>query len=554
MHISNDLPLARTVALGNPQYVLEAIKGLEAISGKEKRDGLLEVLYTSKIAKHITAAIGQLRDFSDECVIDGLIHLLTSSHNSVRLAAIGSLRDRRESRALLDVLHVLKTDGSWLVRRAALRALADVSDANQWVILHASDDPHWRVRHALIHVLLDWEVQRSASRQEIEQRLSELQTDATMYHRTASAIRIEGVLRYLRWRWTDDLDHVPELSLPEDVTQQSTLWDWDVYVLARNIRELGVFGRREHLALMPRFLAHPEEQVRRLASETLRKHGEAKHIADTVAVLDEPREDTRGVVNGLLGLLNLDRIEETVSCIFQLEHPSDAQLSWAIDQIDEDVSPVESEVRLLALAKDANELPPSVQAALIRCVVKNADNPDNVWTEFDASSFFERFFKSDESEVQLALLSAVRVKQPFAIPSDVLSHFWNSPDPHVRAEVAGILCSQKVKVSEVLLRQLASDVDARVRIRLAQALTMNQTNVSPAEEEFLVQLQCDDHPFVRGAAMPMTSATTENATIQGISASWSGTSFPDSIGSTAIEIRQLTNPHTTVTAKPVSKM
>src|SRR5262249_14628035 len=135
---------------------------------------------------------------------------------------------------------LLGRDTSWQVRRAAVGALADVPGPERWHVLDAATDPHWRVRHALIQVLLPWG-ETDEQRREIDGRLARAEPGA----------RVEGVRAYLRYRWTGrPPEAVPAPAAPSP-EQRCPFWDWDPAVLARNLERLGDAGRRRSLDVMP---------------------------------------------------------------------------------------------------------------------------------------------------------------------------------------------------------------------------------------------------------------------------------------------------------------
>src|SRR5262249_52983296 len=113
-------------------------------------------------------------------------------------------------------------------------------------------------------------------------------------------------------------------------------WDWDVFVLARDLERLGPDGREKAIAYMPVLLGHPEERVRALAIDTLSSCGTVTHLAAAVAELGEPRNGTVSSVARLFSLIDGDRIEEAAQLILQMPAPSAAQLAWARSHVEED--------------------------------------------------------------------------------------------------------------------------------------------------------------------------------------------------------------------------
>lgn len=321
MRISRENRLSVTLALRKPETALAAVEVLRDDASKAATEGLLELLYPPHAARPAVAAIAVLESRSDPIVVDALLAALTSPHSSVRIAAVQALH-RRGTSALEPLWRILDTDESWIVRRAALQELAGSEEP--WSVLDAATDPHWRVRHALIQVLLDWgKVEQR--RREIDERLASLRPSA----------RVEGLRGYLRYRWTGrPPDSTP---IPEDPTRACPFWDWDVFVLARNLERLGEDGREAAIAAMPYLLAHPEERVRALALETLSSCGTAPQLAEALAHLDDPRKGAGEALKKLFSLLDTERIEDTAKLILQLSNASAAQLAWAREQLAEEV-------------------------------------------------------------------------------------------------------------------------------------------------------------------------------------------------------------------------
>ncbi len=114
--------------------------------------GLVELIHESPSADAAVAAISALERCTHALVNDALQQALESVHVTVRLAALSALGARGAASA---VTRVLKRDPSWMVRCAAVTILAGLSDPDRWLIFTAADDPHWRVRHALIQALVE---------------------------------------------------------------------------------------------------------------------------------------------------------------------------------------------------------------------------------------------------------------------------------------------------------------------------------------------------------------------------------------------------------------
>ena len=307
-----------THALLSPETALAAMESLRGCDNIAAIEGLVELIYRPHSAKVAIAAITTLENGAHPLVLDALAHALTSAHSSVRLAAVQALHARSTHHAHDAVHHLLRHDESWLVRRAALRLLAERPEPTRWLILDAADDPHWRVRHALTRVLLEWS--------DDEVRRCKI-LDAL---RATDSPRSEGVLAYLRYRWTGQITEVlvPALRFPFP-----HLWDWDVAVLQRNFDRLSEAGRCWAMDAMPILLGHAEERIRNIAVETLRAHGNPRDIAEAIRLLDDLRIGAGEAVHRVLDALHLDRKEAIAHWIFAMAEPSPAQRNWALAQI-----------------------------------------------------------------------------------------------------------------------------------------------------------------------------------------------------------------------------
>jgi HEAT repeat protein len=449
-----------THALFQPETALAAVEALRGACGPVALDGLIDLLYEPPSARAAINAITALGGRQEAVVIDALTAALDSPHALVRLAAVESLRQRRQGSSA-DLQRSLQRDPSWPVRRAALRALADRPEPDRWLVLAAADDPHWRMRHTLIQVLLEWG-DTDARRRDIDARLAPREQDA----------RAQGVRAYLHWRWYGT--PLPDRSGVPTPEPSWPFWDWDAAVLVRQLERLGEAGRRQALDAMPQLLAHADSRVRGVALETLRRCGETRHLAEVVALLGEPRTDAIEAVTELLAALDLDRTEAVARHLLRLSgaHSGDrllvgqaaclsggdpgqadsssyekratpAQLAWAVDQAGEAFPVEEEEATFRALLTRAEELSPTVRRALERLAAR-----------------------------------------------------WRG------AETTAATTPQKR--DEEALAIAAADPDARVRLRLAETLRNRQASRErqrPEEDPLLSRLQSDPNPRVRAAAL-----------------------------------------------------
>ena len=140
---------AITFALTRPESAPSALLALRGMTDPAIVEAIVELLSRPHTAV-ARFAVEILAEMDHPLVSPTLIEALDSPLSSVRKEAIEALA-RRGDVPIPELTHLFREDPSWPVRRAALLALAR-GDA-EWAILDASDDPHWRVRYALLGIL-----------------------------------------------------------------------------------------------------------------------------------------------------------------------------------------------------------------------------------------------------------------------------------------------------------------------------------------------------------------------------------------------------------------
>ena len=479
MHPGMDNTLRLTHALRRSATAVAAARALRGTTSRAAIEALVEVVEDPPSAVAATAAIAALEPVREPIVLDALNRALGSPHGSIRQAVIGALRRRGVVPDRGALLRVLRDDPVWGNRRAALFALAEWSPPDDLTILDAANDPHWRVRHALIRVLAP----RGANpdgRLLIEDQLE----------RKAGDARARGVRDYLRYLWTGDTG-------PPDAGPQPTeapaswcpFWDGDPAVLARELERLRPEGRRRDLDLMPRLLGHDDERVRRWVLDVLRESGRPHHLAEALRLLDEPRHEAAGSAARLLHRLepDLDRAGELARFVLGLPRPSAAQLAWAVGQVGSGraIEPIPS--ALLDLVRCADAQPAEVSRALAGLAVR--------WPHPDRGDWLGRFLDDPDPRVTLQALRGIAAVGGAVDPSR-LGRLLGAEDAELRAEaVAAALRSETGGQSAW---SLAEDPDSRVRARLAAGLAAQSL---ASEGSPLARLQHDGHPAVRAAAL-----------------------------------------------------
>jgi HEAT repeat protein len=473
---SEDL-LRITHALLRSETTLAAVGALHGSSERAAVEGLVELVHRHRTAGEAVAAIGALEASTSPLVCDGLYAALDSLHPSVRLAAVQDLQRRRPSRGHRSLERVLCEDESWPVRRAALHFLASEPGPERWRVLDATTDPHWRVRHALIGVLLRWG-ESALERQEIDQHLTRLGTNAPT----------RGVRAYLDYRWSG---HVPEFSDASEgvhATPAWPFWDWDEAVLLRNLERMAERGRREALDEMPFLLRHADERIRALAGKCLRDWGQVRHLASVVGLLDEPRQDGVGNAVKLLSELDEDRREELALFLLRQTEPTAGPLAWALDQVGQALPAEDLSSILARLGKEAPAQPLPVRRALARLYSR--------WDHPVASEWLEALLADPDPAVQWEALRSVNRRQRPLRDQAVLQRLLESEDAGLRAEA--VTAAVRQGCCSGLLGSLAADPEMPVRIRLAQELVGREDTWAV---DTVARLQADPHPHVRAAAL-----------------------------------------------------
>jgi HEAT repeat protein len=317
MPIPSDHPLARTLALRDPELAACAAAAFRGTTELAEVEGLVELLLNREAsATACSAALRSLEHDTSALVSDAIVLSLANPFPSIRIVAAQEATRRGLFAQARDALRRnLHTDTFWQVRRAAAWAIGAEDAAAKWDTLHAATDPHWRVRYALAQMLAKWDAADVMPRLE-----------------AVGGPRAERLRDYLAYQWTGTLP--PERETPDPV-QWCPFWDWDPAVLARNIDRLGRGGRRLALDTLIRLVNHPDERVRAQVVRALRDDGKPPHWADAIGRLNDPREDIATPVADLVSGFELDRVEAVAKFILRQESPAPAALRWAMGQVGE---------------------------------------------------------------------------------------------------------------------------------------------------------------------------------------------------------------------------
>lgn len=205
----------------------------------------------------------RLAEVDDERVVAWLLQAVGDERPSVREAAWNALGRRRAVELVAVARQALRDDDTWWVRRAVIRALAQVaSDESVDVILTAFDDPFWRVRLSATQSL--W--RRLGNDRRLVSRLEALRSSPSALVRGAAA-----------WLLSDEGDEAaPTPTLPG--------LDADPAVTAAQWSSLEVDG-----TTLVALLGEPHDSLRWAVRKRLSRNADLVVAELVLAWLDEPR-------------------------------------------------------------------------------------------------------------------------------------------------------------------------------------------------------------------------------------------------------------------------
>ncbi len=316
MRVPNDHSLAETYALRDPNRSAHVLRILSSRDTPFVREACFELMKRTNTVSLATAAFHIVVRQCDELARDAVLVAIQHSATSLRIAAIEFISQQQWIEREAELLRVLKTDASWICRRAALNALAIFP--NRMQILLASSDPHWRVRQALLRHLEAWGA--TAEKQlEILVQLDALSENT----------RVRGIAAFLRARWYGEEEAIPVF----DPISFCTFWDWDAAVLARKLQVMSQQERQSHLNSMPFLARHSDERIWRMAIDTMRACGNAQHFLEVLLQLNDPRDGTQPAAERLLHGLDTDERESLLHSAIQNELAEEPLISWAKRQL-----------------------------------------------------------------------------------------------------------------------------------------------------------------------------------------------------------------------------
>lgn len=233
------------------------------LSSSAELFALREVLLFDEDAGVRALVPPRLADAEDARVVSWLVQAVGDERPSVREAAWTALGRRRAVELVPVARRALREDDTWWVRRAVIRALAQVaSDESVDVILTAFDDPFWRVRLSATQSL--W--RRLGSDRRLVSRLEALRSSPSALVRGAAS-----------WLLSDEQEEAaPTPTLPG--------LDPDPAVTAAQWASLEVDGKT-----LVALLGEPHDSLRWAVRKRLSRNADLDVAELVLAWLDEPR-------------------------------------------------------------------------------------------------------------------------------------------------------------------------------------------------------------------------------------------------------------------------
>ncbi|MEO1523907.1 MAG: aldo/keto reductase [Planctomycetota bacterium] len=249
-------------------------------------------------ARHRARAAEHLADLDDSHARETCDRLLEASPSSLVRQAVIS---RQRGDGLL--LRRLQYDPSYVVRVRALRALSESVSLDNLRLV--ANDPHWRVRYALLRI--------------IEQRGCYRAIEGWNANE-----REIGFVHFAKWRQMRSEGRTPpDPPLPAPSSTTDLQWDSDPAVLLAQLKQQ---PRQEWLDQLPKLIHHDDEHVRSWAVGQMLEFGDAKICARAAALATDPRSPGWWAVDSLIARLPPKRRPEWNSITprtkaFSAEHP-----------------------------------------------------------------------------------------------------------------------------------------------------------------------------------------------------------------------------------------
>jgi len=428
---------------------------------------------------------------------------LRSHSRLIRIACIKAMVHRGfepEDRSAL--ARCLRTDEAWTVRQEAIKAYRVIPEQERLSAFEALSDPHWRVRHDVIMLLLAWKEEEPA----LQERLEAWATEKT-FASPAEKARVLGVMGYLSYRWAafsektatiqEALRKLPEVDEPWTSMES---WDEDPPVFRRNLQAMPRKEARSTLSYCPDLLAYHDEGVRHFALRSLLRWGDEETLAACLRGYDEPRQPYLSLLlDKLVQGLNMDRKEEVSRWILEREEDSVSALSWALEQVGV-VFPIEP---------DEKDLYHQVEQCLQHRDTRIREAAYSAcwrieWLEQSQVKTFLKQARQDPAErVQLSAFQGWQARFSEA-PVAEWAALDTSSTPQQLAWGAFLVKRRRFQEEEAFWQKCASAQESEIRIFCGRALSdacANGDTLGAVLEETLDKLMKDEDPFVREAAL-----------------------------------------------------
>lgn len=256
--------------------------------------------------------------------------LARSTSVRLRKEAAGVLGSGSTAEDIEALERALARDPAWTVRAAALSELG-----RREAIAVAGDDPHWRVRMALVRTLEDWARDEPERVQAVLRAISH-----------DEAPRSRGVWAYLaRWRLEeaehsgaleDVLAHAGDPAEAEAI-EACAIYDPDPPALRRRLDEAETSDLQAIEVELTALLSSEDKGIRSRVRRFLRRHAGEEALYVLLERLNEPR--TPHLVNeglqGILEKLDADRSESLSRFVLRAPESGGFALRWAATRVGE---------------------------------------------------------------------------------------------------------------------------------------------------------------------------------------------------------------------------
>ena len=217
---TNENVIGLTYALLDRARVMAALDHLENNRDEATLQSLLSLVHNPLSARATARALQILSGWNHPIVKDAILAGLNDSHVTVQFAAVCALQPKQTVELSFAIVPILKRSNNWSLRRAALEKLAEAPPPVYDKIYAAVSDPHWRVRHTLLEILLAHGT-----------CVAEQEAILTRVLANGNDARAKGLATWLRWHWRQ----VPPPPSSPATTQALESWSPDLTIIAEQV-------------------------------------------------------------------------------------------------------------------------------------------------------------------------------------------------------------------------------------------------------------------------------------------------------------------------------